>query len=164
MAIVNRDLDASLQRDVIHWTSLSLPAGVTFGSGYVQTGITLYISGPMPYPFIVQSANAMSVGASGAPQLAFSLLRPAVGGMTVIGLGVSNMVVCAAASFAGFGYSGTFATIGYSGLAATGSTLLMGQRGDVLMATTQAANTACTQLNINMVVQKVQDIITMDGV
>ena len=165
MAILNRDLDPSQQRDWISWNSGAFPAGVTFGSGYVPTGVTLYLSGPIPYPYVVQSANAVTVGASGAPQLVFSIYRPLLGGATVIGLGISNMVVAAGASLiAATGGTGTFSYMGYSGLAATGSTLLLGQRGDVLIATTAGANTASNQLLINMVIQKVQDTLSMDGV
>lgn len=169
MAILNRDLDSSQQRDWISWSSQGQAygfgvLGASGGVGSVPVGVTLNISGPMPYPYVVQSVNALSAGASGAPQLAFSILRPMVGGMTVIGIGISNMVITAGASFGGFGYSGNFGTMGYSGLAATGSTLLLGQRGDILLATTIGANTACTELMINLVVTRVQDTLSMDGI
>jgi hypothetical protein len=170
MALRNADKDPSEQRDWIMWNSLGLSFGASYGApggigpGGVQTGITLVLSGPMPYPYVVQSANAMAVGASGAPQLVFAILRPAVGGMTTIPIGISNMVVCQGTSFSSFGGTGTFGGMGYSGLAPTGSTLLLGQRGDLLVASTAIASTACTFLTINIVVQKVQDIIQMDGV
>ena len=170
MAIVNRDKDTSEQRDWITWSSAGTCFGASFGApggigaGGVQVGATIYLAGPMPYPYIVQSANAIAFGTSGAPQLGFSILRPFVGqAATVIAIGNSNMVVCSGQSFLGFGASAV-GYLGYSGLAATGSTLLLGQRGDMLLATTIVANTACTSLNINMVVQKVQDILSLDGV
>jgi len=166
MAIVNRDLDSSQQRDVIYWSSQGGQYGSTFviAGGQVPVGITLYLAGPMPYPYLVQSANAIAYGTSGAPQLSFSILRPIVGQLsTLVAISISNMVICAGQSFLGFGASAV-GFIGYSGLAAAGSTLLLGQRGDMLIATTAVANTACTTLNINMVVQKLQDIISMDGV
>jgi hypothetical protein len=168
MALVNRDKDASEQRDWITWSSNGLNFGSTFavgtGQGAVPVGATLYLAGPMPYNYVVQSANAMTFGTSGAPQLSFGILRPVVGQLaTLVAISISNMVICSGQSFLGFGASAV-GFIGYSGLAATGSTLLNGQRGDILVATTAVANTCCNQLVINMVVQKVQDIVTMDGV
>lgn len=165
MAIVNRDLDPSSQRDWITWNSQG-QYGATFvlAGNQVPTGTTLFLAGPMPYPYVVQSANAMAIGTSGAPQLAFAILRPIPSAaMTAIAISISNMVICSGQSFLGFGASAV-GFIGYSGLAATGSTLLLGQRGDILVAATAGANTACTNLMINMVVQRVQDTLTMDGV
>ena len=166
MTIINRAGAPSEQIEWFSWSSAQGNGtnGGTFGNGYVATGATLYLFGPMPYPFTIQSVQAMNPnGGSGAIQLAFSIARPLVGGMTVIGIGVSNMVVCAGISFAGFGYSGTAATAGYSGLAAVGSTLLNGLRGDMLLATTAAANTASNLLMIQMVVRKTQDIVSYNG-
>lgn len=170
MALRNADKDPSEQRDWISWSSMGLSFGASYGApgglgvGGVATGQTLYLTAPMPYNYIIQSANAMAPnGVSGAPQLAFSIWRPTTAGVTIIGIGISNMVIAQGASFTGYGFSGPY-SLGYSGLAATGSTLLLGQRGDILMATTQVANTACTLLTINIVVQKTQDIVQMDGV
>lgn len=170
MALVNRDKDGSEQRDWISWSSAGTCFGASFGApggigaGGVQVGATIYLSGPIPFPYVLQSANAMAYGTSGAPQLVFSILRPFVGQLsTLIAVGISNMVICNGASFLGFG-SSAVGFLGYSGLAATGSTLLLGQRGDILVATTAVANTACTALTINMVVKRVQDVVTMDGV
>ena len=169
MAIKNADKDGSEQRDWITWNSTGQAfgfgtLGATGGVGSVGTGMTLYLAGPMPYPYIVQSANAMAVGTSGAPQLVFTILRPMPSAaMTSIPISISNMVICSGQSFLGFGASAV-GYMGYSGLAATGSTLLLGQRGDILMATTAVASTACNMLMINMVVKKVQDVVQMDGV
>jgi hypothetical protein len=170
MAILNRDLDGSQQRDWITWNSQGLSFGASYGApgglgaGGVGTGITLFLSGPMPYPYVLQSVNGMAVGTSGAPQLAFSILRPiASAAMTAIPVSISNMVICSGQSFLGFGASAV-GFLGYSGLAATGSTLLLGQRGDMIIASTAVANTACTVLTVNLVVQKIQDTLSMDGV
>lgn len=169
MALVNRDKDASEQRDWISWSSQGAAfgfgvAGATGGVDSVPVGTTLYLAGPMPYPYVVQSANAIAFGTSGAPQLSFFILRPVVGAAaTLISIGISNMVVCNGSSFLGFGASAV-GYLGYSGLVAVGSTLLFGQRGDIIGANTIGANTACTTLNINLVVQKVQDVVSMDGV
>ena len=167
MPIINRSGDITEKKEWISWTSQQGPgtAGGTFGNGYVATGATLYLAGPMPYPFTVQSVQGLSPnGGSGAMQLNFLIGRPLVGGMTVIYIGLSNMVVCSGVSFAGFGYSGTYATMGFSGLANQGSTLLNGLRGDVLMATTAGANTASNLLLIQLVLVKTQDIVSHNGI
>lgn len=169
MALRNGDKDSSEQRDWITWNSTGQAfgfgtLGATGGVGSVGTGITLFLAGPMPYPYVVQSANAMAVGTSGAPQLAFSILRPIPSAaMTAIPISISNMVICSGQSFLGFG-SSAVGFMGYSGLAATGSTVLIGQRGDILVASTAVANTASNMLMINMVVKKIQDVVTLDGV
>ncbi len=170
MAITNRDLDTSQQRDWISWNSGGLSFGASYGApggigvGGVATGVTLFLTGQMPYPYVLQSVQALAVGVSGSPQLAFSILRPlASAGMTSIAVSISNMVIAQGASFSGYGSSGPY-SLGYSGLAATGSTLLLGQRGDIIVASTAVANTACNLLTVNLVVQKVQDILQMDGV
>ena len=83
--------------------------------------------------------------------------------MPAIAVSISNMVICSGQSFLGFGASAV-GFLGYSGLAAAGSTLLLGQRGDLIVASTAVANTACTNLAVNLVVQKIQDTLTLDGV
>lgn len=170
MAILNRDLDPSSQRDWITWSSQGLSFGASYGApgglgvGGVATGTTLMLTGPMPYNYTLQNINAMAVGTSGSPQLVPFILRsiPSAA-MTSIAVSISNMIICSGQSFLGFGASAV-GYLGYSGLAATGSTLLIGYRGDILAATTAVANTACNFLSINIVVQKVQDTLTMDGI
>ena len=170
MPLLNRDKDASEQRDVLSWNSVGLSFGASYGApggigqGGVATGITLFLAGPMPYPYVLQSVNALAVGTSGAPQLVFSILRVAASAaMTAIAVSISNMVICSGQSFLGFGASAV-GFLGYSGLAAAGSTLLLGQRGDLIVASTAVANTACTTLAVNLVVQKIQDTLTLEGV
>lgn len=170
MAITNKDKDPSEQRDVYSWNSQGLSFGASYGApggigvGGVATGITLFLAGPIAYPYVLQSVNAMAIGTSGAPQLVVSILRPFVGqAMTAILVGISNMVICSGQSFLGFGASAV-GYLGYSGLAPTGSTLLLGQRGDIIVASTAIANTACTILSVNLVLQKVQDVLQLDGV
>lgn len=152
MAIVNRDGDASEQKEWITWVS-GPASGVSYGLG-VGVGVTIVLAGPIPYPYSIQSCAALALGMSGAPQLAFSILRPG-NGNTVIAIGLSNMVVSN-------GFS--LAPVGYSGLAAQGSTLLLGQRNDILLATTVGANTAFTNLVVNVVVKKTQDIVSHNGI
>jgi hypothetical protein len=156
MSVQNRDLHVSQQKEWVSWSSSSSQGG-TFGGGWVGTGATLYIAGPVPYPFIVQSAQAYASGSSGAPQVAFSLVRLSAGvAATVIALGISNLVVPVSSSL--------MAITAYSGLAAAGSTLLIGQAGDMILATTQGANTASINLVLNMVLQKTQDLVSYNGV
>ncbi len=170
MALRNADKDPSEQRDVFYWNSQGLSFGASYGSpggigpGGIQTGITLFLVGPLPYNYVLQNVNAIAIGTSGAPQLAFSILRPIVGAaMTSIAVSISNMVICSGQSFLGFGASAV-GFLGYSGLAPTGSTLLLGYRGDLIVASTAVANTAVTNLAVNIVVQKIQDTIQLDGI
>lgn len=160
MALINRDKDVSEQKDFLTWSSAQGPgtAGGTFGNGYVATGATLYLFGPMPYPYTLQSINAIApIGVSGAMELTPLIFRPVSGGATMIAISISNLVTVKGISF------NTTNGFGYSGLAATGSTLLNGQRGDVIAVTTAGANTAVAMLLINAVVKKTQDIVSMNG-
>ena len=146
MPLINRDNSPSEQTDWDMFISQSA----------VAAGTTLVVYGPMPYPYTLQSFAATAVGMSGAPQLAFSILRPLTpGGKTIIPIGISNLVLAN-------GFSGVVP--GYSGLAPNGSTLLSGQAGDIFLAGLSGANTAVTQLVINVVWKKTQDIVSYNGV
>ena len=153
MAIVNRDGDVSETKEWITFVAAPSNGASYLGLG---TGLTLILAGPMPYPFTVQSAMAVATGTSGAPQLAFALNR-VIGntGVTSIVIGISNYVIPSSASY--------MPAVGWSGLV-QGSTLLLGQRGDILVASTAVANTACTNLLINVVVKKTQDIVSHNGI
>ena len=152
MAIVNRDGDVSEQKEWITWVAAQSGASY-LGLG---TGVTIMLGGPMPYPYVVQSAGAVATGTSGAPQLVFAINR-VIGntGVTTIVIGISNYIIPSSASFMPY--------VGFSGLV-QGSTLLIGQRGDLLVASTAVANTACTNLLINVVVKKTQDIVSHNGI
>jgi hypothetical protein len=143
MALVNRDKDPSEQKMEFNWV----------GATQINTGYTAWIA-MVPYPCTIQSARAMAVGVSAAMQVAFQAQRFA-GGNTVIALGISNMIL------QNFGTSGIQ---GYSGLAASGSTLLNLQAGDVLLFQTSVANSACSNLLLEVVVKKTQDIVAYNGV
>lgn len=138
MAIVNRDLDASQQKDVINFRS----------GAAVATGASLNAA-VIAFPCALQSVAAYATGVSNAMQVAFNIQRFA-GGATVIALGVSNLVLV------NFGTSGI---LGFSGLAAPGSTLLNLQQGDVLNLVTSVANGNALDLVVNFVVKKLQDIV-----
>ena len=153
MAIVNRDGDVSEQKEWITWCAAPSNGASYLGLG---TGLTLLLAGPMPYAYVVQSAMAVATGTSGAPQLVFAISR-VIGntGVTSIVIGISNYIIPSSASF--------MPVVGFSGLV-QGSTLLIGQKGDYLVASTAVASTACTNLLINVVVKKTQDIVSHNGI
>lgn len=144
MAIVNRDLDASEQKDVFFKVT----------DAAVGVSQIVYL-GKMDYPAVVQSARACAIGVSGAPEAAFVAYRFTSGGLTAIALGVSNLVMSAL---------GTSGIAGYSGLAAPGATVLNVQADDVLAVITSGANSASTRLLIDVVVKKTQDIVSHNGI
>jgi hypothetical protein len=147
MAIVNRDLDPSQQKHVFDWV----------GTTQINTGFTSWIA-VIPFPCVVQSMASVSVGVSAAMQVALQAQRFAAGN-TVIGLGISNMILTSFGTSGAVGYP-----IGYSGLAAAGSTLLQLQTGDILMFQTSVANSAASQLALSVTVKKTQDIVQNLGV
>lgn len=142
MAIVNRDLDVSQQKDVVQHVA------------YAQSsnGSTLQVA-LIAFPCVLQSVSAAAYGLSGAHQLTVKAERHA-GGQTYITMGISNLVL---------GAYGTSGAIGYSGLAAEGSTLLNLQAGDVLFVEGAAANTAAAKMVLEVVLKKTQDIVSHNG-
>ncbi len=144
MAIVNRDKDVSETKEVIQYASNTA----------VATGATVYL-GMIPYPCSLQSIGGFALGVSNAMQLAFNCVRFTSGGQTAIILGISNLVLV------NYGTSGAQ---GFSGLAATGSTLLNLQAGDVLSYTSSVTNGNATQIVLELVVKKLQDIVSYNGV
>lgn len=149
MALVNREKDASEQKDYIVYAS----AGAA-GASTLATGVTRMI-GMMPYPCVLQSVGFAALGCSGAMAVTFAKTAFTATGVTTYTVSISNMIL------QNFGTSGQ---IGYSGLAAAGSTLLNFQAGDQLLISTSVANTACTDLLLNIVVKKVQDIVSYNGI
>lgn len=147
MAIVNRDLDASQQKDVFQYVSNFV------GSTTVSTGATGWIA-MVPYPGVIQSMRAAAQGLSGAPIVNLQVLRFAGGG-TSIAASISGIVLAEI---------GTSGVMGYSGLAATGSTLLQVQAGDLLQFQTGGANTAARVMLLEVVVKKTQDIVSHNGI
>jgi hypothetical protein len=145
MPIINRDLARSEQKDWETWASTS----------QVSTGATQYIVGPIPYNYTIQSARVAAVGVSGAMQLSFGIQRfVPTSGLTLINIGLSNLVLQ---------NLGTSGVLGYSGLAIPGSTLLNGLPGDILMFTSSVANSAASTLLIQMVWFKTNDIVAFNG-
>lgn len=140
MAINNRDLDAPQQKETI-----SAPLGD------VATGATRQVA-IVPFPCTLQSVRSAATGVSNAMQLAFQVNRFNVGaGGTAILLGISNMVLQ---------NIGTSGVIGFSGLAAQGSTLLSLQAGDVLQVVSSVTNGNATDLVVELILKKTQDIVS----
>lgn len=142
MALVNRDKDASEQKDVVN---------VRHGS--IATGTTNDVI-VMAYPCTLDSVKYSALGVSNAMQVTFNNARFVSAGATAIAIGISNLVL------QNFGTSGA---LSFSGLAATGSTLLSFNAGDVLQIVTSVANGNATSLAFNIVLKKTQDIVSMNG-
>lgn len=144
MALVNRDKDASEQKDIYAVKLGALATGVT---------ASMFV---VPYPSLLQNMRSASKGLSGSPQLAFLCTRfiPGAGG-TAIPISISNMVL---------NNLGTSGVMGYSGLVATGSTLLNLQAGDILEAVTSGSNAATADLVLTVVLKKLQDVVSCFGV
>lgn len=144
MPICNRDLDASQQKAEIH-----APVGS------MATGVTRQLA-VIPYPCTLQSVRYFAVGVSNAMQVAVNNYRFVVGaGATVIPMGISNIVL-QNTSLSG--------VVGFSGLAAAGSTLLQFNAGDVVQIVSSVSNGNATDLVIDLVLKKTQDIVSHNGV
>jgi len=138
MAIVNRELDASEQKEVFHFNS----------GGDVVTGATLTCA-IAPYAGEVKAIRVAGVGLSGTPTVAFNILRFNAGaGDTAITGGATTLTITAV------GTSGVQSMV----LASSGSTLLQVQAGDRFAITSGAANSAVKGLCVTFVVQALQDI------
>lgn len=146
MAIVNRDVAGSQQRELVEWIS----------NGAIATGTTrlMYV---LAWPATLSGPVVVSAtGVSNAMQVALQVKRFVAGaGETAIALGISNIVLA---------NSSVSGPIGFTGLAAAGSTLLSLQAGDVLQAVTSVANGNATDLALELVLQKTQDIVSYNGV
>lgn len=135
MAIVNRDLDASQQVDVLQASKANVPV------------TSLVILGVAPYPCTIQSVKYAAAGCSGSPVWTFG--KQSIG--TTVAIGISGMVLQNV---------GTSGSVGFSGLAAAGSTLLNLAAGDVLYAVSSGANTAVLDIMVEIALKKTQDIVS----
>lgn len=153
MALVNRDKDVSEQKDYLSYSSNSGNAG-GLGNTALVTGMTRMIS-IVPYPCTIAGMAVAAQGVSTAMQVAFSRQYITSGGATVVGIGISNLVLVNYASIGMYGYSG---------LAAAGSTLLNCNAGDMILLTTSVANSACSDLLLSIIVKKTQEIVSYVGV
>lgn len=143
MAINNRTLDPSIQRNVFQCDF-----------GLVATGLTLQAC-VVPYASTLDAVRVAAIGLSGAPTYDLRVWR------FIAGTGVT--------SIAGSATTLTSQAVGTSGvqsmvLAASGSSLLNLLPNDVITLTSGGANTAAVQLTVAMVIKSTQDIRTSFGV
>lgn len=137
MAIVNRDLDASQQRDL---------SVATFGA--VANGLTLSLF-VAPVAQEVQAVKVSAIGLSGAATGALFLHKFGASGVSIITGGWTTL---------------TIAAIGTSGLqsfvqVASGSSLIQMNQGDVLMYTSGGGSgAALAALSVAVVVKNLVDI------
>jgi len=143
MAICNRDLGFSEQEKLL---------GDAYGA--LATGVTVPVA-TVPWPCTIQSAKVAAFGISGTPTVALTIQRFIVGSGVTSYLGGFTTLTMQAA-----GTSGVQSVV----TAAAGSTALLLQTGDVIMATTGGANSAVTGLQVSVVVQATQDIRSWFGV
>jgi len=149
MAIVNRDKDASEQRDVY-----VVKLGGTSGgaSGIIAAGTTFALV-PIAYPCELQSVRTYTQGASGSPILSFYKNVYVSGvGQTVYAMGVSGIPLV------------NFASIGLQGasiLPSSGSTTIQLNAGDVIIANNVTG--AATEIVVELALKKLQDIVSVNG-
>jgi len=142
MALVNRDKDASEQKDSVNITLRTVTNGVT---------IPVLV---MPYPCTVQSVRAVCSGISGAPTIAF--YKSAAAGITLEAIGISALVVASL---------GTSGVLGFSGLAAAGSTLLdFASNGVLTLISGGGTGAAFDYAVVEVCLKKTQDIVAYNGV
>lgn len=135
MSIVNRECDASQQKDV-YCDSI----------GAVATGVSIPLA-VFPYPCVLQTLKYSAIGVSGAPIHSLYKQR----GLTLEAIGISGILLQA---------NGTSGTVGFSGLAAAGSTLLIFNTGDALHVVSSGSNAAVAAICYEVAVQKLQDIVS----
>ena len=141
MAIVNRDLYSTQQRDTYSASLVNTVTGATYNLMTV------------PYPATLIAANVAANGLSGAPNYSLWLQRFIAGaGITSIVMGTSQVITT-------FGTSGA---IGFS-LNGSGASFQL-LAGDALILSTAAANTASTSTSVTLVIQALQDIKSHFGV
>ena len=145
MAIVNRDVDASQQKEAFQFSTVP---GTVLSSG---STLAMWV---MPYPCQIQSARVGTLGVSGVPQARFTVQR-FTAGLTILAIGSTALIT-------NLGLSGI---LGHSGVMVAGTTLLVLQTGDVVnLETAGGSATAAIGLVAQMVVKKLQDIVAHNGV
>lgn len=143
MAVVNRSLDASEQRD-------------TYVANFAATGTAATFQVAMfPSAGVLEGIRMAGFGVSGSPLANVNILRFITGaGVTTIG-GVATQL-----AFTAVGTSGVQSMV----LAAAGSSLLSIQAGDILTATITGANSNLLGLSVAAVVKNTQEIKTSFGI
>lgn len=151
MAIINRDLGSSQQRETYQVRVGATVTGATY--------LLMQVSSPSQ---IVAAGVAVS-GLSGAPNHSLWL------GRFIVGTGYTSMAVGASLAPSAYGTSsgGTFAVLSQGAsfsLQAGSSATYPLQTGDVLMLSTAGANTATADTVLTLVVQNLQDVLQKFGV
>lgn len=143
MAIINRSKDITEQCEVISGKPQNQGVGFTAVIGLV------------PYPSNLKVVAFGGYGLSGAPSIELEVVRTTAGGITVI------TTIMAATAIRDLGISTS--PIVLSGSSLPGATIAL-QAGDQLRTTLTGANTAVNQLAMDVVVQKIQDIVSYHGI
>ncbi len=140
MAIVNRDLDASQQRDIYNASLVGTITGQTYQLCVV------------PYPAQLVAVTQAVNGLSGSPNHSVWVQRFIPGtGLTSVNIGNSLVAT-------------TFGTSGVQGFSLPSAASFLLQANDVLLLSTAAANTASVSTTVTLVVKALQDIKTCFGV
>ena len=137
MAIINRTMDASEQKESIKITASPW-----------NTGAEVIV--PIERACTITDAKVIGLGISGTPNVLLKGLR------FIAGTGGSSFAIGSTFAVTAFGTSGY---LSYS-LPASGSTLLSLQKGDALVATLGGANAAFVAATLDIVVQNIQDVKT----
>lgn len=145
MAIVNRDLDASQQREVYQ---CMVGQGA---SSLIATGTTAAIA-LVPFAAQLVAAQCVGFGVSGAPTVTFDITRQNSGGVTTITGIVSALTLSAA------GVTPVVQSQGFT--ISSGSSLVSLQANDIVHMRTGASNTAMVAATVTLVVKALQDIKT----
>lgn len=139
MAIVNRDKDASEQRECFTTSIAPSLTGLTYGVCVV------------PYQSNLVSAMVQGNGLSGSPNYSLWIQRFVVGsGVTSINIGSSLVLT-------------TFGTSGAMTFSIPGSLTYPLQASDVITLSMAAANTATANTTVTVVLRALQDIKTAFG-
>ena len=138
MAVENRDLGTTQQRD-----------SYSFTLGAVGVGVTATVL-VVPYPSTLAAATVFPYGVSGAPTATLDITRFNAAGVTTITGVVSTLTLAGATVPTGFTVS-------------SGASLVNLQTGDLLTYRGITANAAITTGNGMLVLQALQDIKTYFG-
>lgn len=145
MAIVNRDLDASEQNEVIP---------IRTAGAVTNTGGT-YLIGLVPYNCEVKAIRLSAMGLSGVPIFEVENYKFTAGSSISINSSISTATSVGLLSLSGI-ISLTLGT--------AGSSQVQCDANSAFVLTLGAAGTAASQVTGEIVVKKLQDIVTTFGV
>jgi len=139
MAIVNRDLDPSQQKNIINIVQ-----------GLTVTGQTLTVA-IVPFPATLKAISFAAMGISGSPTVNLEIHRMTSGGFTQISGGMTQAL--------------TLQAVGTSGpqAAVIGPTFTALSANDVLVIKSGGANSAVNSFAAAIVISATQDILSVLG-